>query len=233
LFLIEQTGAVQRGAVQVITTADFPHSLQTDPSNRFLYVLCRTGEKIQRFNFDATAGTLSANSQDVTTPDSTGPRHLEFHPALHVVYVVNEFGRSVTAYRIDTSNGTLTAFQTLSLVPPNVAKPKAPNKGGADIHLTPDNRFLYATNRDPDELVAFSVDQVSGILTMLAHYPTESMPRAFYIDPTGKFMYVGGQSSGKLAAYRIDASTGQLTHIHTYHVGTSIVWVLLVQIKAE
>ena len=128
MFLIGQTGAVQSGAVQLITTAEFPHSLQTDPTNRFLYIPCRTGEKIQRFIFDSSIGTLSTNSQDMTTPDSTGPRHLEFHTVLNIVYVVNEFGRSVTAYQIDTSDGTLSAFQTRSIIPPNVARPKAPNK---------------------------------------------------------------------------------------------------------
>ena len=92
---------------------------------------------------------------------------------------------------------------------------------------------MYATNRDPDEIVAFSVDSLSGMLTPVAQYPTERMPRAFDIDPSGNFIYVGGQSSGKLAAYRIDTSNGQLTHIHTYDVGESLVWVLIIQVNAE
>ena len=233
VFTIGKDGAVQEGAVQTITTADFPHSLQAAPSNRYVYVLCRSGEKIQRFPFDPAEGKLSLSSREVVTPDSTGPRHLEFHPALNVVYVVNEFGRSVTAYRIDTTDGTLSAFQTMSMVPPHVEKPITPNKGGADIHLTPDHRFLYATNRDPDELVAFSVDPSSGMLTPVAQYPTEKTPRAFEIDPTGNFLYVGGQTSGNLAAYRVDSSDGHLTHIRTYHIGSSLVWVLIVQVHDE
>jgi 6-phosphogluconolactonase len=137
----------------------------------------------------------------------------------------------VTAYRIDTSNGTLSAFQTLSMTPPNVAKPKAPDKGGGDIHITPDNRFLYASNRAPDIITVFSVDSLSGMLTQVAQYPTVSTPRAFDIDPTGKYIYVGGQSSGKLDAYRIDQATGQLTKLNTYDAGESLVWVLIVQMN--
>lgn len=146
---------------------------------------------------------------------------------------MNEFGRSVTVYQVDTLNKTLSAIQTLSLVPPNSARPKAPNKGGADIHLTPDTRFLYASNRDPDNIIAFSVDASSGRLTLIAQYSLEGTPRAFDIDPTGKFIYVGGQTSGKLTAFRIDTSDGNLIRLHTYDVGESLVWVLIVQIDAE
>ena len=233
VFAIGQSGAVQEGAIQSIATANFPHSVQIDPGNRFIYVPCRSGERIQKFNFDPVKGTLSANVNDLATPDSTGPRHFDFHSALHVVYFVNEFGRSVTVYRIDSATGTLSPIQALSVIPPGAARPIAPNKGGGDIHLTPDNRYLYATNRDPDTITAFSVDSSSGLLTRVVQYPTESTPRAFDIDPTGNFIYVGGQTSGKLAAYRIDSSTGQLTHIKTYDVGESLVWVLLVRIHPQ
>ena len=233
VFLLGKAGEVQSGAIQEITTADFPHSIQVDPTNRFWYIPCRTGETIQRYSFDSTTGIQSANSLVIATPDSTGPRILEFHPALQVIYCVNEFGRSVTVYRIDTLKKTLSAIQTLSLIPPNIARPIAPNKGGADIHLTPDNRFLYASNRDPDNIVAFSVDASSGMLTLIAQYALEGTPRAFDIDPTGKFIYVGGQTSGKLTVFRIDTSNGKLIHLHTYDVGESLVWVFIVQMDAE
>jgi len=233
VLLIGKAGEILSSNFQEITTAYFPHSVQIDPANRFWYIPCRTGETIQRYLFDSTTGIQSANSLDIVTPDSTGPRHLEFHPALNVIYCVNEFGRSVTVYRMDTVKRTLSAIQTLSLIPPNVARPKAPNKGGADIHLTPDNRFLYASNRNPDNIVAFSVDASSGMLTLIARYSLEGTPRAFDIDPTGKFIYVGGQTSGKLTAFRIDTSSGNLIRLHTYDAGESLVWVLIVQIDAE
>ena len=146
---------------------------------------------------------------------------------------MRNISRYVTVYRIDTIKRTLSSIQTLFLILPNVPRPKAPNKGGADKHLTSDNRFLYASNRDPNNIGAFSVNASSEMLTLIALYSLEGTPRAFDIDPTGKFIYVGGQISGKLTVFRIDTSNGNLIRLHTYDARESLVWVLIVQMNAE
>jgi len=103
------------------------------------------------------------------------------------------------------------------------------HRGGADVHMTPDGRFLYATNRGPNSIAAYRLDPATGVMTFIAHYPTETMPRSFAIDPAGRFLYAGGQRSGRLAAYRIEAGTGRLTLLNSYQVGKNPVWVLVVQ----
>jgi 6-phosphogluconolactonase len=232
---IRPDGAVQAGALQVITTPVNPHSIQTDRSNTLVFVPCRGGEAVLQYRFNGSTGSLTANSPDRrSTPDSTGPRLLAFHPHLSVVYAVNEFGRSVTAYSIDTVTGTLAPLQTLSLQP---RTPKelviAPNIGGADIHTTPDGRFLYATNRGPNTIAAYKLDPSTGLMTAIGEYATERIPRSFAIDPGGLFLYAGGQLSGTVAAYRIDTSSGLLTPLRIYHVGRNPAWITVVRMNTE
>lgn len=235
VFSIAENGAVQSGAIQVLSAERNPHSILIDKSNQFVFVPCRTAEAIQQYRFNEVSGLLSSNVPDkIASPDSTGPRHIASHPFLGMVYVVNEFGRSVTGYKIDAMNGTLTKLQTLTMQPEdpqNLAI--VGNQGGADIKITPDGRFLYATNRVPDKIVAYEIDELTGYITFIENYATEKLPRSFDIDPSGKFIYVGGQSSGKIAAYRIDPSNGKLTSIKTYTVGNNPAWVAAVELNSQ
>jgi len=231
VYAIGQNGAVQGGALQVITTPQNPHSIRTDCSNRYLFIPCRSGEAILTYRFNDTSGVMSPGLPDrIATPDSTGPRHIVVHPFLNIAYVANEFEGSVTAYRLDSLNGALTRLQTLSMQIGETGGTAGPAyRGGADVHLTPDGRFLYATNRGPNSIAAYRLDPTTGLMTFIAHYPTEAMPRSFAIDPGGRFLYAGGQRSGRLAAYTIDAGTGRLALSKTYHVGRNPVWVLIAQ----
>ena len=49
----------------------------------------------------------------------------------------------------------------------------------ADIHVTPDGRFVYASNRGDDSIAIFSVDPQSHELTAVGHQSTEPIPREF------------------------------------------------------
>ncbi|MCX6134828.1 MAG: lactonase family protein [Ignavibacteriales bacterium] len=223
IYRIGPEGAVRDSAVQVLDTEQNAHALQTDPSNRFLFIPCRTGETILQFRFNAVGGTLTPNAPDRTmTLPKTGPRHFTFHPSLNVVYFANEFGSSVTAYRLDNANGSLSELQTISTLP---AESVGTNTG-ADIHITPDGRFLYASNRGHESIAAFSVDAATGRLTSGGFSPTEKTPRSFALDPTGRFLYACGQGSGKIAAYRINSKNGELTRFNTYDAGKNPVWIL-------
>jgi 6-phosphogluconolactonase len=228
VYEIDRNGAPKDSAVQVIPTEKNAHAIQTDPSNRYVLIPCRTGETILQFKFDHENGKLSPNIPDRIHTDSlTGPRHFVFHSKLNTVYFCNEFASSVTAYRFNPSHGTLSAFQSLSMLPKNFS---GQNKA-ADIHLTPDNRFLYASNRGHESIAAYSIDSISGTMTFLGNFATEKSPRSFDIDPDGKFLYAGGQGSGNLAAYRIDHLNGTLTLFDTYYVGNHPAWVMIVRMQ--
>ena len=81
----------------------------------------------------------------------------------------------------------------------------------AELHLTPDGRFLYASERRSSTLASFAVDAARGTLTPLATTPTEAEPRGFAITPDGRFLFAVGQASHRLSRYAIDSASGALT----------------------
>ena len=95
----------------------------------------------------------------------------------------------------------------------------------ADLHVTPDGRFLYASERTSSTLAAFSVDLTSGHLTPIGSYETEQTPRGFNIDPTGRYLLAVGQDSHHLTTYGIDGASGALSKLGRYEMGKAPNWV--------
>jgi 6-phosphogluconolactonase len=100
----------------------------------------------------------------------------------------------------------------------------------ADIHVSPDGRFLYASERTTSTLAAFRIDPDSGLLDGIGSIPSEKTPRGFNIDPTGRFLLAVGQDSHHLAAYAIDQETGRLTELKRYAVGQGPNWVEILRL---
>jgi 6-phosphogluconolactonase len=139
-----------------------------------------------------------------------GPRHLAFHPHLSVVYVVNELDFSVTVFAKDGARGTLTEIQHVAGQPPGFSG----RGGAADIHLHPNGRYLYSSNRaveDHNTIASFAVDEQSGKLTPLAHTPTEGrFPRNFALTPTGSHLVVANQFTDDLHVFRLEEEGAEL-----------------------
>jgi 6-phosphogluconolactonase len=113
---------------------------------------------------------------------------------------------------------------------PNAAPPRNRDNDiwAADIHLTPDGRFLYISERTGSTLGAFSVNAQSGKLTYLASTPTESQPRGFAIDPKGRFLVAAGEKSDTISVYAIDRASGALSLLQKYPAGKGANWVEIV-----
>lgn len=222
---IDEDGTVGTPPIEWLSTAEKAHWIQTDPSNKFAFVPHPVGANfIFQFKFDENTGHLTPNDPPkLISEEGAGPRHLCFHPIKNVVYSSNEQGCSVIAYHFDPSPGTLTAFQTISTLP----KDYEGQNTCAQIHMTPNGKFLYVSNRGHDSIAGFSIDETSGQLASIGQYPSEKTPRAFNIDPTGNFLFAAGQTSGWLASYRIEAQTGTLKPLERYEVGKNPMWVLI------
>ncbi len=220
-------GMVSELAVQYLETAAHAHCIQTDPSNRFVYVPHTVPPNlILQFAFDEATGALTPlATPEAPVPEGVGPRHYCFHPLQDVVYFSDEQGSSVTAYHRDASTGTLTAVQTISSLPEGYEGRNAP----AQIHMHPSGCFLYLSNRGHDSIAGFAIDEATGQLNPLGQQPTEPGPRAFNLDPSGRYLFAAGQRSGRLATYRIDERTGELTPLETYAVGENPMWVLTME----
>ena len=81
----------------------------------------------------------------------------------------------------------------------------------ADVHVSPDGRFLYGSNRGHDSIARFSVDQETGRLTATGHTSTQGeTPRNFGIDPTGEFLLAANQDTDTIVTFRVDPDSGDL-----------------------
>ncbi|MFC4811902.1 lactonase family protein [Paenibacillus sp. GCM10023250] len=182
-----------------------PHSAVFDPANRYALIADLGTDEIVHYRVDYGAGKLIRHGATKTAPGA-GPRHMAFHPAGDVFYVVNELDNTVCAYRYSGEDSVLTPMQTVSTLPPEFAGAST----CADIHVTEDGRYLYASNRGHDSIAAFRVGG-DGRLEPIEIVPCGGRtPRNFAIAPGGRLMLVANQDSDNIAVFRIDAGTGRL-----------------------
>jgi 6-phosphogluconolactonase len=189
--------------------APHAHCVLLDPSNRHAYACDLGADKVMVYDFDARRGTLTPNAQpSVSLKPGAGPRHLTFDRAGRRVYVLNELDSTVTAFARAPASGALRELKTYATLPADFRGENT----GADIHLTPDGRFLYCSNRGHDHIAAFRVEARTGALRPAGHTPTGGKtPRNFAVDPTGRFLLVANQRSDSVVTFRIDPSTGALS----------------------
>jgi 6-phosphogluconolactonase len=185
------------------------HCIVLDPANRFAYGCDLGTDKVMIYRFDARRGKLiPGRTPWVQLKPGAGPRHITFHPDGKYAYVINELHATVTAFAHDRDRGNLKEVQTIPTLPADFTGENT----SADIHVSPDGRFLYCSNRGHDSIAAFEIAPRSGKLSFVAHQSSGGKaPRNFAIDPTGRFLLVANQKSDNIVTYRRDLTTGQLT----------------------
>jgi 6-phosphogluconolactonase len=185
------------------------HCIVLDPTNRFAYACDLGADKIMSFSFDVRQGKLIANEPPwMKVKAGAGPRHLVFHPSGKFAYVVNELQATITVFAHDGNTGKLKELQTVAALPPDFKEENT----SADIHLSPDGKFLYSSNRGHDSIATFRINPQNGSLIFIAHERTGGKtPRNFAIDPTGTFLLVANQHSDNIVAFRRDRRTGRLS----------------------
>lgn len=226
VFPIGEDGSLGAPELDRVGTPDEPHSIIVDASNQWIVVPHRTPDVITQYAFDVDSGTVTPNGQ-VTSPDGAGPRHVVFHPDGGYAYVSDEFSDSVSTYAFDDATGQLELLDTVTTLPDGY--PGNQNTC-ADVHITPDGRFLYVSNRGHDSLAMYAIDPTSGLPSPLGTVPTEPRPREFEVDPRGRYVYAAGQDSGRVASYAIDQESGVLTPGPVYDVGANPLWVLAIEL---
>lgn len=184
------------------------HGAFLSPDDRFAFVPGRGSDQVRVFAFNTEKGTLQPQAP-VKLPKGAGCRHLDFHPSGQFVYLVNEFSNTIVAFTYDAKTGKLTELQTLSTQPDEGVKSSA-----ADIHVHPNGKFVYATNRPAGtngSIVAYAVG-ADGKLTFLQKESTSGqVPRNFHLVADGTRILVGNQESKSIASFSVDTSTGALT----------------------
>jgi 6-phosphogluconolactonase len=204
--LIQQEGSsVDKGRQQ----GPHVHSTVLSPDNKYLLTPNLGTDKVSIYKFDGSKTSRPLTPADppfVSVEAGSGPRHIIFHPNSKFVYLIQEMKCSITAF--DFKDGKLTEKQVITMLSPDFKG----RVGAADIHISPDGKFLYGSNRgDANEIVIYAVDK-DGKLTFMGRESTQGKtPRNFVIDPTGNFLLVANQNTNEIIIFRRDQKTGLLT----------------------
>lgn len=181
------------------------HAAVLAKGDKFLLVPDLGTDKVNVYKIDASkAEPLSPASPPFASVDGgNGPRHLAFDNSGKTVYLIQEMTGVITAFNFD--NGTLTSKQSVTL-------PVAGAQGrvdAADIHLSPDGKFLYGSLRgDMNEIVIYALDR-TGLMTYVGRQSClGKTPRNFSIDPTGNYLLVANQNSDDIIVFKRDQKTG-------------------------
>lgn len=182
------------------------HCCRLTPDGRYLLAADLGNDCIWRFSVGADGALLPSPVMAYRAPKGTGPRHFVFNRQGDRVYLMSELDGSVTV--LSYADGRLDELQ-------RVQASLTRTQGSADVHLSPNGRFLYTSHRLRDEGVAiFTVDSASGLVSRCAFQPTSAHPRNFAITPNGRFLLVACRDSNVIEVYRRDGRTGLLTPTH-------------------
>lgn len=184
------------------------HAVDPSPDGRFIYVSDLGIDKIMIYEVDETTGTLNpAETPYVESTPGAGPRHLTIHPNGEFIYSVEELTSTVAGYSVDSSTGALQKIERINMLPDDFDG----DNTAADIHTSPDGRFLYASNRGHDSIVIYSIHEATGELSLVGHESTRGgHPRNFMIDSKGEYLMVANRDDDNVVLFRRDADTGEL-----------------------
>ena len=148
----------------------------------------------------------------IASSPGAGPRHLAFAPRGDRAYLMGEMDMTITTLSFEPTAGTFAALQTISTLTPDSGESAGGENSTADVHVHPNGRFVYSSNRGPDSISVYAIDEKSGELTLLANEPTRgSTPRGFRLTPDGRWLVAANEMSHTLYSFAVDADSGALT----------------------
>lgn len=184
------------------------HAVVLSPDEKYLLVPDLGTDKVNiyRFNPDDTQPLSPASPAYASVNPGGGPRHLAFHPNGKYAYLILEMQGAIAAF--DYKDGKLEEKQTITMLAPGFSG----KIGAADIHVSPDGKFVYGSNRgEANEIVVYAVGD-DGRLTLAGRQSSLiNTPRNFAIDPTGNFLLAANQNGNDIVIFKRDKKTGLLS----------------------
>lgn len=182
--------------------APHPHAIVPDPTGQYCLVPDLGTDQVYVYRTDSQG--LEISGEPVKIHPGAGPRHLTFHPSGAAAYLLNELDSSIST--LSWKDGHLHVLNTGDALPQGYTG----ERSGADIHVHPNGRFLYASLRGPSSIVCFQIAG-RGELSNPMWFPTHgTTPRNFALDPAGEYLIAANQDSDTLIVFRIDQETGYL-----------------------
>ena len=188
--------------------APHAHSIAPGPFNKYVYGADLGADRIFVFRQKDNHYVLH---KEVVMPPGSGPRHFAFHPGGEIMAVLGELNSSVILVKKDAegcfSEVTGPSYSLLPEAFTGFSK-------AADIHFSPDGKYLYASNRGHNSIVVFDFNDGKP---KAVQWMTKNInwPRNFTIDPTGKYLLVANRHSNSISVFKRDVKTGKLTFLHS------------------
>lgn len=178
------------------------HCVMFTPDEKLLLANDLGTDKIHVFPLTAKGQPDEKKEYDVFLKPGSGPRHMCFAPNGTFAYVITELSGEVVT--LSYKNGKLTPVQYVKADSLNA-------QGSADIHISPDGRFVYASNRlKGDGIAIFEVNPANGFLTKVGYQPTGNHPRNFVLTPNGRYLLVACRDTNEIIVYERQIQTGLL-----------------------
>ena len=197
------------------------HSVSFDPEEGHALV-CDLGlDKLVAYKYDGEAQRPLSRVEGLglSMKPGSGPRHCAFHPSGKYLYLINELDSTIVAVRYQPEGSGCAILQT---VPVTSETPAATDLSAA-IRVSPNGKFLYASNRGRDSIIVYRIDETTGHLSFVSSESSGGRsPRDFIIDPTGALLVAANQGSDSLAVFRIDPVSGTLAKISAIEIPTPV-----------
>jgi 6-phosphogluconolactonase len=182
------------------------HQVAISPDQKFIFVNDLGTDKIHRHAIRPD-GTVEEKPVDFNVTPGAGPRHLTFNSKGDRGYLINEMSGMVDVFRVVQGN-----LQRMQSILADTAK--AASKGSADIHLSPNGRWLLASNRvSSNQVTVFSV-QADGSLKKVGHHEVARRPRNFNFTPDGRHVMVASQEDHKIQVFSFNDVDGSMQDTH-------------------
>lgn len=179
------------------------HCASFSPDGKYVFASDFSSDSLLRFTI--VKDSLTSKKSFALEPEY-GPRHIIFDQSGKHLYVIGELSGAVTVFGYN--NGELKSEQVIKAE-------EVEAKGAADIHLSHDGKYLYASCRlQNDGIAIFKVNPAKGTLTKVGYQLTGKHPRNFAITPNGKYLLAACRDSKVIQVFKIDSNTGLLTDTH-------------------
>lgn len=181
------------------------HTVRFTPDNQYLLATDLGLDRIYQFRITGNDSLFLQpdTAHTIQLSPGSGPRHLAFRPNDTFIYVINELSGTVALLKPDKDDQFVLQQEVLADTL-NAA-------GSADIHISPDGRFLYASNRLKGDGIAIFSIRPDGQLVKAGYQPTRRHPRNFIISPDGKYLLVACRDDNTVQLFGIDPATGLLS----------------------
>jgi len=152
---------------------------------------------------------IASTPHKLAMEPGAGPRHIAFHPNGELAYVINELNSTVSSIK-KNQQGNYEILESKSTLPTDYSG----ENSTADIHISPDGKFLYASNRGHNSIAIFQIDDESGkIILLKTVFSGGGWPRNFTISPDGNFLLVANQRSNNIISFKRNLLDGNLEKV--------------------